>query len=45
VPRKDLANAAIDALVAMTREAASRPDPSRELGARIKAKSEQIRNR
>lgn len=45
VPRKDLANAAIDALVAMTQEAASRPDPSRELGARIKSKTEKLRQR
>jgi hypothetical protein len=45
VPRKDLANAAIDALVSMTEEAAARPDPSRELGARIKAKTEKLRQR
>lgn len=45
VSRKALANAALDALAAMTHEAAARPDPSRELGARIRAKTDQLRKR
>ena len=37
--------AAIDALAAMTEAAASRPDPSQELGARIRTKAERLRKR
>ena len=44
VPRKDLARAAIDTLAAMTNEAASRPDPRQELGARIRRRAEQLRD-
>ena len=44
VPRKALARVAIDALAAMTNEAASRPDPRHELGARIRRRAEQIRD-
>jgi hypothetical protein len=41
VPPKAVLGAAVDALSAMTREAASRPDPRRSLGARIRRVREQ----
>lgn len=40
-----LSEAALQALTAMTREAAIRPDPSRELSARIRNRTERLRNR
>jgi hypothetical protein len=43
--RKALAAAAIDALATMTEAAASRPDPSQELAARIRTKAERLRKR
>ena len=43
--RKALARAAVDALAVMTTEAASRPDPRKELGARARRWSEQLRDR
>lgn len=43
-PRKVLA-AAMDALVAITHEAASRPDPEQQFGARIKRVSEKLRSK
>jgi len=45
VSRKALTAAAMDALAAMTEAAASRPDPSLELGARIRMKAERLRKR
>jgi hypothetical protein len=45
VSRKMLAATAIDALAAMTAAAASRPDPTQELGARIRTKAERLRKR
>ena len=45
VSNKALARAAIDALTVMTREAASRPDPRRELGARLRKRAKQLRER
>jgi hypothetical protein len=43
VSRKALSRAAIEALAAMTEEAASRPDPRKELGARIRRRAEHLR--
>ncbi len=43
--RKDLAAAAIDALAAMTETAAGRPDPSQELGARLRDQAGRLRRR
>jgi hypothetical protein len=43
--RKALARAAVDALAVMTNEAASRPDPRKELGARARRWTEQLRDR
>ncbi|KQY57506.1 MULTISPECIES: hypothetical protein [unclassified Nocardioides] len=45
VRAKAITKAAVSALTVMTREAASRPDPSREIGARLKARAEQMRQR
>lgn len=45
VSGKMLSEAALQALTAMTREAATRPDPNRELGARIRNRAEKLRNR
>jgi len=44
VSRKALARAAVDALAVMTREAASRPDPRKELGARLRRRAEHLRD-
>lgn len=44
IRRKSLTKAAVRALTAMTREAASRPDPSRELGARVRARVDRLRS-
>lgn len=43
VRRKKVVNAAVHALAAMTNEAARRPDPSRELGSRIRAQASRLR--
>ena len=45
VSRKALAGAAVEALAVMTNEAASRPDPRKELGARARRWTEQLRDR
>ncbi len=45
VSRKALARAAVDALAVMTQEAASRPDPRKELGARVRNRVERLRDR
>ncbi|MDN5894281.1 MAG: hypothetical protein L0H93_09665 [Nocardioides sp.] len=45
VSGKALTEAGLQALTAMTREAATRPDPARELGARIRNRTERLRNR
>lgn len=45
VSGKALSRAAVDALTLMTEEAANRPDPSRELGARIRHRAERLRQR
>ena len=42
---KALARAAVEALTVMTNEAASRPDPRKELGARARRWTEQLRER
>ncbi|MET1060971.1 MAG: hypothetical protein ABWX84_15320 [Nocardioides sp.] len=42
---KALVRAGVDALAVMTREAASRPDPRKELGARARRWTEQLRER
>ena len=42
---KALARAALEALAVMTQEAASRPDPRKELGARARRWTEQLRDR
>jgi hypothetical protein len=42
---KALAAAAVEALAVMTREAASRPDPRKELGARVRRWTDQLRER
>ena len=42
---KALARAAVEALAVMTAEAASRPDPRKELGARARRWAEQLRDR
>ncbi|KRF12437.1 hypothetical protein ASG90_15855 [Nocardioides sp. Soil797] len=43
VRNKKITNAAVHALAAMTNEAARRPDPSRELGSRIRAHASRLR--
>ncbi|QIX25233.1 hypothetical protein ncot_00510 [Nocardioides sp. JQ2195] len=43
VRNKKITNAAVHALAAMTNEAARRPDPSRELGSRIRAHATRLR--
>jgi hypothetical protein len=43
-PKKQLATA-LDALAAMTREAARRPDPERTLGARLRSQAQRLRER
>ena len=45
VPPKQQLNAAIDALAAMTREAASRPDPERQLVNRVRAQTDRLRRK
>ena len=45
VPPKQQLNAAIDALAAMTREAASRPNPERQLTNRLRAQTERLRRK
>jgi hypothetical protein len=45
VSRKRLANAALDALAAMTHEAAARPDPKRELTTRARTAVKRLRRR
>ena len=42
---KALVRAALEALTVMTQEAASRPDPRKELGARARRWTEQLRDR
>lgn len=43
VSNKALASAALEALTVMTREAANRPDPQQELGARVRRRIEKLR--
>jgi hypothetical protein len=38
-------NTALDALAAMTREAARRPDPERQLTSRVRAQAQRLRDR
>jgi hypothetical protein len=45
VKRKPQLNAALDALAAMTREAASRPDPDRQLVNRVRTHAHRLRQR
>jgi hypothetical protein len=45
VKRRQQLNAAIDALAAMTREAASRPDPDRQLAHRVRTQASRLRSR
>ncbi|MBD8868081.1 hypothetical protein [Nocardioides donggukensis] len=45
VSNKALSRAALQALAVMTKEAAKRPDPERELGARIKRRAQEWRSR
>ena len=45
VRSKAVAKAAVKALTVMTREAARRPDPAREIGARIKSNTERLLQR
>lgn len=45
VPARLQLNAAIDALAAMTREAASRPDPERQLVNRVRTQAKRLRER
>jgi hypothetical protein len=45
VPPRQQLSAALDALAAMTREAASRPDPERQLVARVRTQARRLRER